>query len=517
MIRAETALFKAFDDAAESEAASARPANRRESMSRLACLIDLLPQRRVIKDRHAASWLERCRDMAERRIAIETEGMDVSDASSEGLVHDHVLWNVRRASAFGGSEAGTVLRHFRGETGGFTNARNLVLEKLLILSPVPGTEPMNRGVRAEPWIQRIFAERYGATSDTASLDALRGVRLEKLPCIVGTPDDVVVMPDGRRLLTDYKCPSADVCRQYQKDGIAFDYQAQLHHYALLAKAAGIPFDGLEDVCLDPERFVLHRFPVESSRELFVELIRSSSKLWYDHVMTGDVPDAPGPATLDTEDPDARKTMKILLLQAAILKLAEDEIGKRRKKMLARAISAVLDTSNATSLSEGKIDAGFATIGRSRTWDDNELHRLLKGTDLDSAEFSDPDPTKVDAAAAFEMLDLILATARNDPENLQETLGRVNEMIDAGEAFSQVRDLAKMARALEDAGVSTLSAAGINERFNISRAKAHANQVSELKGQAADLAGAVEQAVEIEVATMMSPPRHVEPHEEPVEP
>lgn len=106
-------LFKAFDEAANEEQARPDPKDFDESRNRLRALIDRLPQRQAIKDEHADRWLERTLRTAVERMELEHgEGnATVSD------VHRHVFWHVRRASGIGGSEAGTVLKHYRRQAG----------------------------------------------------------------------------------------------------------------------------------------------------------------------------------------------------------------------------------------------------------------------------------------------------------------------------------------------------------------------------------------------------------------
>lgn len=485
--------YRHFADAIE--ARPQRVTQELPAKHHLATLIDALPQREVIQDHHARTWLERCWTTAEERISMESEGQDISPGEFTHRVHGHVHWHVRRASAIGGSEAGTVIRHYRGEKGGFTNARNLVLEKLLIMSPVPGAEAMNRGVRAEPWIQRIFHERFGAVTDGEALDRLRDARLEKKPFIIGTPDDVVLMPDGRRLIVDYKCPSAEVNKEYLRNGVSFDYQAQLHHYTLLTKSAGIMFHGLEVVCLDPESFSLNRHPVEPSKELFVELLQAETRLWNNHVMTGELPVVPSPANLNPDDERKLAAMQTLVMQAAVLKMAADEIGTRQMEALNRAKAVVL---GATNLSEGRIDAGIATLNRTRKWDEAEIRRMAEAAGIDLEEFTFADPKKPDGGAAFEMLDTILTTARDPHGDIPRVLTAVMEEFEAGHAFKQITRFDEVAQTLEAFGLSTQPAAGIQESFLISRAKKNSEAVNRLRTQAIELVDAVEEAVESEV-------------------
>ncbi len=479
-------IFNRFDAAAIAEADRPAPANFTESIRRLGALIDLLPQRAVIEDKHAERWVNRCIEMAIIRMELEHgEGKATIES-----VHNHVLWHVRRASAIGGSEIGTVVRHFRGERGGFSNARNLTLEKLLIMAPQAGDEAMNRGVRAEPWLQRMYLEEHDCVSDEGALDVLKGFRWDKAPQIVGTPDDLILYKNGRRRIIDYKCPSAAVNEEYEKKGmVSFDYVCQVHQYGIFSRESGIVFDGMDIECFDPRYFKLVTYEIVYDADLEAEMLAGADTLWNDFVMKGVVPEVPGLGTLETEDEDAKALMENLTLQASVLKVIGDELATRQKEVLSR-IQAI--GHNAHALNEGKIDLGFAAFDRKRSWDEDILGQLAAAAGVEVEDFMQG-TGKFDADAGEGMLKVIFEAHDHDAGAVP---GLLTDMAAGGGVpQKKVLNTDDLIEALEAIGVDVTPAAGISEKFSLSRAKKNADKVLQLKNEAIRLSDTIEEVVE----------------------
>lgn len=477
-------IFNAFDAAAIKEAADAAPKDFTESIRRLSALIDMLPQRMLIEDSHAERWVTRTVEMAMIRMELE-HGEGKATLKD---IHNHVLWHVRRASAIGGSEIGDVVRHFRGETGGFSDARNLVLEKLLIMSPQPGTTEMNRGVRAEPIIQQMYLADMEAVSDEASLDVLKGFRSPKAPQIVGTPDDLVIYADQSRKIIDYKCPSADVNEEYEKKGISFDYVCQVHQYGFFSKESGIDFDGMDIVCFDPRSFTLGSYVVEHDPELLKEMILCSSTLWNDFVMRGELPIVPGPAKLNTEDADILKQMEDLTMQAAVLKVIASEITTRQTETLNRV--AALNGEN-HKMAAGKVDLGFASFSRKRAWDEEQLLGILEAAGLQRNDFLQ-DGRSLEPKNAEKMFKTIFKAVGDETVDVAPLL---ETLLDEGGIPYKIQyNIDLILETLESLCVSVTPAARISEGFALSRAKAQAEKVQILKNHAIELADTVEAVV-----------------------
>lgn len=473
--------YRVFDALFEAEIAASPPATIEASLPRLLTLIDALPQRQAIEDRHVDRWIERTLSMARDRMALEhgTDGFSFSD------VHRHVLWHVRRASGIGGSEIGTIVKHFRGERGNFTNARNLVLEKLLILSPQPSTPEMSRGVRAEPWIQAIYQAKTGHVTDTEHLARLRGFRWSKMPVLNGTPDDIVIQANARRRLVDYKAPSADVCAEYEKDGISFDYVCQLHHYGIIAVAAGSRFHDMSIEVLDPRSFEVVSYPIAIDRDLMKEIMASARQLWVDHVMTGMAPDAPTPDALRVDDPALIRIGH----EAAMFRAMKEAIEKREKEWLERI---ALLGSEMHDKAVGKMALGVADYTRARAWDVDKLTSLATAAGIDPADYM-VEGKALDDTRATEILSLLIAEVREqgDPSALLADLAR------NGIPLQKKLDADALAEALQNAGIDTIEAAGIRASFGLSRKKKgpEAETVARLRDGVAELVEALDDVVQ----------------------
>jgi len=475
--------FRAFDEAFVAETDLPPPADIEASIGRLSRLIDKLPQRPAIQDEHVRRWIERTLAMSIERMDLELgEGnYDVKE------VHGHALWHVRRASGIGGSEIGMLVRHFRGESGGFGSARNLVLEKLLVLAPTPPTPEMARGTRAEPWVQMMYHRKHGVRSDTDALDKLRGFRWERSPYLAGTPDDIVLPVDPvagtRRRLVDYKAPSADVCKDYESKGISFDYQCQLHHYAILSLARGERFAEMSIEVHDPRTFDITSYPVAFDRALAKEITAAARAIWIDNVMTGHLPDPAGLAEMKTDDPD----MIELGHQASMFRVLKEIMEAREKECIDRL---VIIGSEGFDQAVGKIDLTVAALSRTRVWDAEALRELAKASGVDVTEF-ETRTEKFDAKRGQEMLSTLIEELRDgDP---QEVLREISE---EGLPAMVSLDVDALAARLEAAGVEVSDAASLKQSFTMMRKKkgAQAEALSRLKAEAVDLSEAIEDVV-----------------------
>ncbi|MCW3782594.1 YqaJ viral recombinase family protein [Defluviimonas salinarum] len=473
-------LFRAFDAAADAEAAATPPADFAESRLRLAALIGALPQRAAIKDENVDRWLERTMRMAIGRMELEHGEGKATVAD----VHRHVLWHVRRASGIGGSEAGTVLKHFRGKRGTFGDAHNLVLEKLLILSPQPSTEEMARGVRAEPVLQQMYLAATGARTDKEALARLKGFRWDKRPASIGTPDDIVVMPDGVRRCVDYKCPSADVISEYEKTGVSEDYVCQLHHYGILAMAAGAKFDVMSVECFDARSFKIMSFPVAFDIDLAKELASSCHRIWHEFVMMGVVPDAPRPDTLALED----EAIVQFGVEAAMLKILGSEIEARQNDLISRIAVAGAEWHE---LATGKMDLKMASFDRLRKWDDGILKDIAEAAEVDLAGFM------VDAKGLdTEVAERFLRDLHDGLAQGEDVGGLLADYLAAGVPVARKLEAEKLADHLEEIGISTLPAAKVQERFLLTRKKKgpEYERLVEAKTEIAQLVDGIEDMV-----------------------
>lgn len=444
-----------FDRAADAEAAAPPPATVEESADRLRALIDHLPQRMVIRQDHIDRWVQRTLEMAVSRMELEHG----EDNYSLADVHNHVLWHVRRSSAFGGSDTGTIVKHYRGERGTFGDAKNLVLEKLLILAPQPSTPEMARGVRAEPWLQRMYLEENGAKTDLEALNALKGYRWEKRPSAIGTPDDVVLL-NGKRKIIDYKAPSADVIAGYMSEGISFDYQCQVHHYATLAMARGIKFDEMSLEVFDVRSFKIVSFPVEFDVALATEISKACAKLWLENVMTGNAPLPVRPEELEVKD----QRIVDLGIEATLYKLLGEQVKKRQEEALGRIANTAAEWHD---LAEGTLDLKVAKFARRRTWNEEQLVNLAEASGVDIKPFRDLDKKgAIDEAEAAKVLRQIFEAIEN-PEELGQLIEQLRE---AGLPVKSKLNLDGLAGYLEGQEISVIPAMDLATSFKLSAKK-----------------------------------------------
>lgn len=475
-----TERYKAFDVAAQAELSGQAPTEFPEVERRLTRLIDLLPQRPVIEEHHVVRWLDRTLRMSIERVELERGEGNATVAD----VHTHALWHVRRASAIGGSEIGTIVKHFRGDRGNFTSAKNLAMEKLLIMAPQRSTPEMARGNRAEPWLQRMYHEQHGVRSDEAMLDLMKGYRWSRLPQLVGTPDDIVILGDGRRRLVDYKCPSADVNAEYEKNGVSFDYVCQVHHYGILSQSSGGRFDEMEVAVFDPRYFVIHQYEVERDTALIQEIMKVGQVFWDEFVMKGLIPDDLSPDALEIQEGE----MYDLGVQAVILKVMGDEIEIRRKELLER-VSAM--GSEWHELATGKLDMGFASFTRARKWDEATLVELAESVGIDPGDHL-KDSGKPDTDKAVALLSSLhkRITEGKDPSPVLADIAR------DGVPTKISLDLDALEEAVRGAGVNTTPAAGLSEKFLISQKKKgeDADNVRTIRAQAIEFADEIETVI-----------------------
>ena len=480
-MKPDTAPYDAFDAAARAEAEAPHPETSRDLETRLMRLIEALPQRAVIQDHHARRWLDRTINMSIERVELD---LGKGNATVRD-VHKHALWHVRRASAIGGSEIGTIVKHFRGDRGNFTSAKNLAMEKLLIMSPQRSTPEMARGNRAEPWLQRMYHDQHGVHSDKKMLGFMQGYRWSRLPQLVGTPDDIVVLPDGRRRLVDYKCPSADVNEDYENNGASFDYVCQVHHYGILAQASGGKFDEMEVAVFDPRYFVIHQYKVERDTALIQEIMKSGQVFWDEFVMHGLTPDDLAPDALEIHGGE----MYDLGVQAVILKVVGDEMETRRKEILDR-ISAM--GSEWHDLATGKLDLGFASFTRARKWDEAALVGLAEASGIDLEKHL-KDSGKPDTDKAVAMISALHQSISQgeDPSRILADIAR------DGVPMKISLDLDSLEEEVRSVGVNTTSAAGLSEKFLISQKKKgeDADNVRLIKAEAIAFADQIEDAIQ----------------------
>lgn len=237
----------------------------------------------------------------------------------EGITSHHskrAEWHARRLMGIGGSEMGAVVSFYRGERhSGFQSVKEIVEGKLMKRLPQFENSHMRRGNALEALAREVYLRRYGAVIDhDATAIFLAARKAAGFEFMVGNTDQIVIR-NGKRILVDYKVPNT------YSDIVDFDYEVQLHHYATMAKIAGIRIEGLELVKLDlPPQMTEHltrsvesisperlgqlatsiaridvpgcrvvSLPVELKTSLQAELLAAGKDLWNDFVLKGVVP------------------------------------------------------------------------------------------------------------------------------------------------------------------------------------------------------------------------------------
>ncbi|MFG6082131.1 hypothetical protein ACEUZ9_002774 [Paracoccus litorisediminis] len=479
--------FKAFDAAVEAEMVKGAPKSPEELVKRLRALIDMLPQRPAIQDQHAQRWLERVIPMATARMQLE-HGKGKETLAN---IFDHCFWHVRRASGIGGSEASTVVKHYRGKRGTWGDAHSLVKEKLLILSPTNSTTEMSRGVRAEPWIQRMSHEKNGEESDLEALKKLRGFRWDMRPAGIGTPDDITRNVEEakagiiRRRLKDYKAPSANVMEEYDSKGISFDYVCQDHHYFVIALAAGIKIDDMSIEALDPRGFEIATFDVPYDKALAREISVGIDNLWFENVMLGLIPEAPRAEELPIKD----QALVELGVQMAYLKVLEDDVKARRSDINNRIAAVSADWHE---IATGKLDLSVGAWSRDRSWDEQGLIDIAESAGVPTEEFyhSAKKPAVDTDRAIGVMRELHQALLKDDHHEVEALLAELRQ---DGLPVEKKLDVAKLAERLEGEGHSLVTAARVKESFRLSTKKSgpEFERLAALRAQISELGEGLE--------------------------
>lgn len=258
-------------------------------------ILSRLPQASVIRPEDAERWLSR---------VVKWHG-------------DRAEFHAMRIRGLGGSEIGAVIRGLNNiAESGFSSLEWVVQQKLMLRSPMRETVHTRRGIVLEDLARRAFFHRYGGEPANAAVRAMRSAEPRKgYEWLVGNPDDIVRMTSGF-MVNDYKVPNCF------SDEIPFDYDAQVHHYGLIAKTAGIPIRGgmITQLDLAPEladslvaryqtmspndiddfarliaktdmpgfRVVSHVVPV--NREMQLDILDCGSHCWNEFVLKGVVPD-----------------------------------------------------------------------------------------------------------------------------------------------------------------------------------------------------------------------------------
>ena len=91
-------------------------------------------------------------------------------------------------------------------------------------------------------------------------------------------------------MVDYKAPSGDVCADYETNGVSSDYVGQVHHYLILAMAAGVEIDEMAIMVHDPRSLMITPYPVAYDKDLAKSIMSAAGVFWDEFVMKGELPE-----------------------------------------------------------------------------------------------------------------------------------------------------------------------------------------------------------------------------------
>lgn len=321
----------------------------------LGMLIRQLPQYERVKS-HANSWLK---------------------AMLTRFTPEQTAWHIRRAAGIGGSESAVVLRVHESMSPRFTNLHEMIRAKLLLELPRPDTVHTRRGKALEPLARAVYQRLNPHYQD----QSLRVHQTMSQPCpawpwLVGNPDGAYLNQSRRSLvIPDFKVPST----VYDNAPVEFDYDVQLHHYALvLSKRTGgdvLPelelaeLDLAKPMC-DHVMSVLAKFSpgsaeydaaitsfadkicatdmpgmrmviskVPFSPQLADKILEHNDNLWRHQIQEGPIPKSPSmKEMLEVQDDEPKRLLTTLSERFLLNKAAE-----QRFKDAASSTAAEIDT------------------------------------------------------------------------------------------------------------------------------------------------------------------------------
>ncbi len=329
---------------------------------------------------NAAELKAKCRriiDGYRHRDVLREDDIGTWVAAVVGMHGEAALWHATRASGFGGSDIGVLVRNFLGSRADHqASAHDIVESKLLRRLPDEDMPALRRGHDNEPLHAQRFYAKYGAVRDVEAFERLsKAVALRVW--MRYSPDDVWLLPGdrpnphlgGRRLLRvlgDYKAPSV----VDPAEMISFQYCCQLHQGAMLCAATGIHLDGMMLSQFDWARWALKDDNVNYDSEL-ARLILTAGDHYWDCVMKGEVPPYIQSARFEGEEDLAeryglagQRLAQMKALAAALdkeIKLAEEELKSEFKGF---------------RLGDSKVRLGELTVSTARSVDSEKVREVL---------------------------------------------------------------------------------------------------------------------------------------------
>lgn len=361
--------------------------------------IDALPQREAIVESDARAWVD----------------------GVVGEFGELALWHATRASGFGGSQIGGLVKNFMNERGDHgQSAHDIVAGALLRMMPDESNGHMRRGVAMEPEHRRWFHEKYGSRRDMEGFNLL-SKSVGPRSWMRYSPDDLAFMssPSGeKRVLIDYKAPST----VDQGARVAFQYTCQLHMGRMVCHHVGLPVDGLLLSQFDWANWCLKDDDVPVIAELDDLIIKAGDHYW-DCVLRGELPKYVRKERLEGEDalreqlgPRSIMLARLKAMESVInghVKTLEDQIKPEVAKYRLGRSKVLLDGisySASPKFTEAAVleklplevfDAIPLSGNSTKAYDDKAMLKKLRELNVDVKQFAKP--ASVDAELLYQAL------------------------------------------------------------------------------------------------------------------
>lgn len=279
--------------------------------------------------------------------AISKQNMDrwMTNLLSNSDFHNP-YWHYKRLFGIGGSEAlACVMYYAQLKTNDpmfdpFTSPIGTFMDKTLMSLPEEPTPRMLRGNRMESHIIDLFVEQFGAVARTDLVDRISAMsgKIEAHPWLVGNPDLVVEMPNGRTYLVDIKAP--DEATEF----FPFGYTVQLHHYRELAMHAQVKIDGMILGNFDWKEYQVLPLAVPYQPEVVQALLEGGDALWA-RVCSGDMPDRPiyKQAVHNFTD-EEKSAVSDIEFEYLTVHMLESEVSQKKQELSQKLINYMIDKS-----------------------------------------------------------------------------------------------------------------------------------------------------------------------------
>ena len=271
-------------------------------------LLDKLPQKSFLSHEVVLNWFK-------RTLLIDRE---------------RLRWHIIRTGGFGGSEMGGLVDSMHGIKNFRNTAYSLISGKLFLKTPSKSEPAMERGNIMEDFAQSRFEHKLSKLGlrwerlDDIKKNVIEDRPNEQYPSIRSSLDGLYKV-NGEVWIVDFKCPSADVMKEYKgigekllfksqslknttfsqyfvpnkqnRERIGFkshlpfeDYIYQLHHYLVDAECKDVKIDRTVLAVFDYQEgadSVL--IEVQRDENVIKDIIDASSYFWEQYVLKGQIP------------------------------------------------------------------------------------------------------------------------------------------------------------------------------------------------------------------------------------